>query len=134
MYNVREGIGWYALPMTLLSLLTVWALYTSLLRLNEKEARTTQTLSAVYGTSGIVSLLAAPIQWPLVDAIKAQATPSPEASLLILIIMIWSLLIDAHIIRHALDTTLARGFLLAVAMAVAALLILSTVRASLPLA
>ena len=131
--EVRNGIGWYALPMTLVSLMTVWALYTSVLRLASKEARQTQTLSATFGTSAILTLLTAPLRWPVIDAAKANAEPSQNALVLLLFIMVWSLLIDAHIIRNALDTTLGRGVLVALGMAMVAYVLLFAVRDALPI-
>jgi hypothetical protein len=71
--------------------------------------RATQTLSALAG-SGVVLVV---VSYLLV----AQADPNrnqPVLALALLAVFTWSIVIDAHIYRHALSTTMSRGLLVAV--------------------
>ncbi len=87
------------LPMVL-----VWIV----LRLKSRVSRWEQTLSALYGTSALLSLLSLPLN------LQAGTEPAPPVVLLSLLIFLWSFAVDAHIWRHALETSFAAG--LAVAM------------------
>lgn len=132
LYEVRQGTSWAGLPMIILGIVAAWALYSSLLRLNEKESRLTQTLSATFGCGVIINLAMAPIQWPWVDAMLAEADPPPGFGLLLFVMVIWSLVIEGHIIRNAIETTLARGVLIALAFTMITIFALQVVRASMP--
>lgn len=69
------------------------------------QARIVQTLTALLGTGIILSLFALPVL-----LIVGQSTNEPGYfGLILLLLNIWSLLITAHILRHALSI----GFLLA---------------------
>ncbi|MEE4295481.1 MAG: hypothetical protein V2J20_02555 [Wenzhouxiangella sp.] len=78
------------------------------LRLGKKTSRWEQTLSALYGTSALLTLLSLPLN------LQSGSEPMPPVVLLSLVIFLWSFAVDAHIWRHALDTNFAQG--LAVAM------------------
>jgi hypothetical protein len=76
-----------------------------LLTLMGYRARVFQTLTALIGTGIIISLLALPV----LLIVSRIATDPGYFGLILLILNIWSLLITAHILRHALSI----GFLLA---------------------
>jgi len=76
-----------------------------LLTLMGYRARVFQTLTALVGTGIIISLLALPV---LLIVSRIASDPG-YFGLILLILNIWSLLITAHILRHALSI----GFLLA---------------------
>ena len=82
-----------------LPLLLTWIV----LKLRQRLARWEQTLSALYGTSALLSLASLPL--------NLQAGPEPAAPLVLfsLLVFLWSFIVDAHIWRHALDTSLAGG-------------------------
>lgn len=82
-----------------LPLLLVWIV----LRLRQRPARWAQTLSALYGTSALLSLANLPLN------LQASAEPAAPLVLFSLLIFLWSFMVDAHIWRHALDTSLAGG-------------------------
>ncbi len=84
-------------------LLLVWIV----LRLRDRVSRWTQTLSALYGTSALLSLLTLPLNF------HATSEPSGAMVLISLVVFFWSFMVDAHIWRHALDTRLAGGFAVA---------------------
>ncbi len=83
----------------------------SLLYLQGLTARVLQTLAALAGTGTVVAVLALPpVYW--LPAHPEQAELS-IANLLILGLVVWSLVIMGHIIRHALSTRLFVGLLAA---------------------
>ncbi|GJM11515.1 MAG: hypothetical protein DHS20C11_37910 [Lysobacteraceae bacterium] len=132
LYEIREGDVWTGLPTVILGIVTTWALYSSLLRFNEKEARLTQTLSASFGCNAIFNLAAAPIRWPWADAILAKTEPPPGFGLMLFAIIIWSLVIEGHVVRNAIDTSLGKGMAIALAFAIISVTVLVLVRSALP--
>ncbi len=76
-----------------------------LLALMGYRARIFQTLTALIGTGIIISLLALPV---LLIVSRIASDPG-YFGLILLLLNIWSLLITAHILRHALSI----GFMLA---------------------
>lgn len=89
---------------TALPLLLVWIV----LKLRDRVMRWEQTLSALYGTSAILSLVTLPIN------MNAGSEPSAPVLIISLGVFFWSFAVDAHIWRNALDTSFGAG--LAVAM------------------
>jgi hypothetical protein len=103
-----------ALPeIAIISVIVVVSLHTVfllgslsiLLTLMGYRARVFQTLTALIGTGIIISLLALPV----LLIVSRIVTDPGYFGLILLILNIWSLLITAHILRHALSI----GFLLA---------------------
>ena len=103
-----------ALPeMAVASIMAVVSLHTiflvgslsGLLALMGYRARIFQTLTALIGTGIIISLLALPV----LLIVSRLAKEPGYFGLILLLLNIWSLLITAHILRHALSI----GFLLA---------------------
>lgn len=88
-----------ALPLAL-----VWIV----LKLRQRITRWEQTLSALYGTSAILSLATLPMN------LNAGSEPSAPVVIISLSVFFWSFAVDAHIWRNALDTSFGAG--LAVAM------------------
>ncbi len=97
-----------AIDIGLLVLLT-----SLLLMLRGFSARITQTLTALAGASVILSLFSLPMLIWLHAAREAQGDATIP-SLIMLALVIWNLLIIAHIFRHALSTLFAAGLLLAI--------------------
>jgi len=88
-----------ALPLVL-----VWIV----LRLRARLSRWEQTLSALYGTSALLSLLTLPFNF------NAGAEPTGFVVVVSLVVFFWSFAVDAHIWRNALEISFGAG--LAVAM------------------
>ncbi len=89
-----------------LGLLTVFVL--SLLYLQNRTARINQTLSALAGTGSLLGLFALPLVW------WVQPDQSPEQvpvllTLFWLGLLVWNLLVMAHIMRHALSSSFPVG-------------------------
>lgn len=100
------------LPMVL-----VWIV----LRLKSRVARWEQTLSALYGTSALLSLLSLPLN------LQTGAEPTPAVVLMSLMIFLWSFAVDAHVWRHALETSFAAGLAVAMVMFLVSFGIISSV-------
>jgi hypothetical protein len=101
----------------LLTLLTMAGLYSLglasslsfLMWLMRYRQRILQTLSALFGTGIIISLCALPF------LLMLKTTPDEPSifSIFILGINIWSLVVTAHILRHALSVSLLMAWVLA---------------------
>lgn len=98
-------------PLTLaLAVLLPLTLARIVLSLRGRAARWGQTVTALFGTSGLLSLVSLPM---------AGATGTePDALLAIasLLLFFWSFAIDGHIWRHALDTSFSVGLAVAVVL------------------
>ena len=100
-----------------LPMLLTWVV----LRLRSRVSRWEQTLSALYGTSALLSLLSLPLN------LQAGAEPAPPIMLISLVIFLWSFAVDAHIWRHALNISFAAGLAVAMILFVAFFGIISSV-------
>lgn len=66
-----------------------------------------QTCTAMAGAGLVFSVIAMPLFYSL--DISAGASPSPLPYLLILVLIIWNISVLAHILRHALSSSMAIG-------------------------
>ena len=103
--NFAPGV---AIAVSLLDTLLLATFVQLVLRIRAKPERFNQTLAAVAGTGLLLGLLAVPVIQGLSAAQLADQTASGLA-LLWLAILVWSLLVLGHILRHALDVKLATG-------------------------
>lgn len=87
-----------------LPLILVWIV----LGVRNRVSRWEQTLSALYGTSALLSLLTLPLNF------DTGMEPSGPVVVFSLAVFLWSFAVDGHIWRHALEISFAAG--LAVAM------------------
>ena len=85
----------------------------SLLLVQRRIARVTQTVTALAGTGAIITFLALPLSGWLHGADQA-AGEGGFALLLLLILTGWSLAVSGHIFRHALSVPYFVGLVLAV--------------------
>lgn len=96
-----------ALPQTLLDFLLLTGFTWPLLYFSGRRARFPQTLGALLGTDCLISLCAIP-------ALASLSTePTQLGYIAMLMLMIWHWLVTGHILRHALDKSLAFGLGLA---------------------
>jgi hypothetical protein len=100
-----------ALLQILLDLVLLAGLLHLVLLLNRHPGRFEQTLTALTGTGTLLGLLALPLMHWIVRQGTEGDTTLP--SLLMLGLMVWSVAIIAHILRHALDTSVWAGALYA---------------------
>jgi hypothetical protein len=98
-----------ALLLTLVDLGLLVMFAWSLLYLQNKIARLNQTLSALAGTGSLMGLIALPLLLTLAPDAGADTVPASLQSLWLLLLL-WNLVIMAHIIRHALSSSFAIGF------------------------
>ena len=96
-------------PRSLLAITCQFVVVAMLLKARGFRARLPQTLTALAGTGFIFGLLSLMIL-SRVDPDRAQ----PDLALFYLILFGWSLVVDAHIYRHAMAINMSLGVLVAV--------------------
>lgn len=82
----------------------------SLLLLNRLPERTVQTLSALAGCDALVSFIAFPVMLYAHSEPAARQVAGPLA----LALVVWSIAVFGHVLRHALATTMMIGVVVAV--------------------
>lgn len=106
------GSDWpAALLRAAVSLALSLLLWSSVLRLFQREARRLQTLTAVFGCATLLNFAL----WPVL-LLMARTEQPGLLPFLALGLALWSLVIGGHILRHALDWPLSRALLLALAL------------------
>lgn len=101
-----------ALGMTLVDTLLMMVFCWVVLRITGYTRRFLQTLTALAGTGVILGLLALPL---VQLAASAHRNDEPMTDLVLgwLILLVWSITVQAHIFRHALTVRFGTGLLLA---------------------
>ena len=87
------------------------------LRWRGQQRRFQQTFSALTGSGALLSLVSWPFMLLLLRLPKGDAAAALP-SLLIVLLMFWSIAVIAHILRHALSSRYAVGVLLALLYAI----------------
>lgn len=93
-----------------------------LLRLNHFLPRYQQSLMALAGTGSLLGLLAMPLLW----AFHQYAEQSDTANFILfalMLVMLWSLMVTAHIIRRSIETSAPKAVALTVLYVVMAIVI-----------
>ena len=107
------GSDWsVSVGMTVLDILVMVLFVWAVLLLSKKSARFSQTLTALAGTGVVLGLLGLPL---ILSATRAQGAADPAGIVVIgwLLLLFWSIAVQAHIYRHALSTGYGTGLLLA---------------------
>lgn len=94
-----------------------------ILALMNYQARFVQTLTALAGTYTLLNLIALPLIFWLERATTGAAAPMLP-SLLLLVLMGWSIAVMAHVLQHALSTSRGMGVLYALGYLVISLVFL----------
>ena len=94
---------------TLVMILFVWAL----LRLMKKSARFVQTLTALAGTGTLLGIVGLPLMLQAARTTQAEDAAAGILVLSWLLMLVWSIAVQAHIFRHALSAGYATGLLVA---------------------
>ena len=81
------------------------------LTLRRLPQRWSQTVTALFGTSAILTAISLPLA-----TTGGDAEPPLFTALASLAVFVWSFAVDAHIWRHALNTSYAAGLALAVVL------------------
>ena len=113
--------GHDALARSLVSTLLVLGLCWIALSVRQLGNRYVQTASALVACSIVFSLLVLPLAF-LAGPMPGDATLTPLQTLIVwasFAIFVWSVLVDAHIIRRALDAPFGLGVALALAWTIA---------------
>jgi len=97
-----------ALLANLVDALVVFGMTWLLLSVHNRQPRLLQTLTALYGLGALFSLAM------LLPQGLALGGGGPLAMLLMLALLVWAQVAMGHVLRHALDTGLGTGILLAV--------------------
>lgn len=122
--SMMLGTQWLFAVVNVGVLTAVLVLYCHwLLKRTGKEVRFAQTVTALAACSAWLSLLAIPCLLGLqpfletVSNLPKDASTLPPLPLLpalgYVVISLWNLMVMGHVLRHALDTTMGRGILLA---------------------
>lgn len=101
-----------ALLRTGVDLLLQFAFVAGVLNATRHPERIGQTFTALCGVGAVITLLC----WPLIDVVldrPAGDDLAVMATVLLLGIYGWGLVVIAHVFRHALDRTLGQGVLVA---------------------
>lgn len=100
----------------------------AMLGLTRHLDRFSQTVTALFGTDGLVSLLAL----PLLGLSLVLPAAAPSLSWLILGFMLWSILIQGHILKHALSIRMSLAMALALAYTLGSIRVFSVLMQSSP--
>lgn len=97
-----------AFQVAVTDLVLLLAFVSGLLYLQGRTARINQTLSALAGCGSLLGMVALPLVQFLGPDVKAEEVPL-VVSVFWLCLFVWNLLVVAHIMRHALSSSLAIG-------------------------
>jgi hypothetical protein len=97
-----------AVTVALVDLFVLVVFVMAALKIVQKENRLTQTLTAFAGTGALISALSIPVTLMLPSP-SAQAGGFHALSFLTFILLVWDLMIQGHILRHALSIHWAFG-------------------------
>jgi hypothetical protein len=109
-------------PRSLLAITAQYLIVMTLLNWKSLSARIPQTITAMAGTGLIFGALSL--------FLVSQANPGQNQPALALVwfgLFIWSIVVDAHIYRHALSITMSLGVLVAVMIFAANFMLIQTV-------
>lgn len=87
-----------SLADTALLIATCWFL----LRIRGLGSRFLQTVTAMAGTGSVLGVIGIPVFW-LFRQVEPHGQLTSLVLLMVLVVMIWSMLVTAHIFRNALD-------------------------------
>ncbi len=92
-------------------LMLLW--YSVLLAIYKRSARLQQTLTALFGTGGLLYVIAFPVMSWLQHEIGTPAG-AQSSVLLMMALLIWSIAVAAHIVRRALEVPIALGLAISI--------------------
>ncbi len=101
-----------ALMIGLIDVVLILVLLRIFLTLTGLSGRLLQTATALFGTGVIMNLLSIPVQI-LLDSSTESSVSQFIGALLYFALLVWSLVIMAHILRHSFKLQLSSGVLIA---------------------
>jgi hypothetical protein len=120
MVGVREGL----LLVVVMAFAVGIGLVFALLSMTGRRERFLQTMTAVLLVGIVFKLALMPMIMGVLPLPQPGDAPTPLQGILAWLVLgalIWNLVVDGHILRHALEVRLAQGVLLALALMIAQL-------------
>lgn len=121
-----SGSAWQvASAITLTDTLVMVVFSWAVLQIAGKSPRLVQTLTALAGTGALLGILGVPLVW---HAVRAHQAGGPSAALVAgwLVLLVWTVSVQAHIFRHALSIRYGFALMIAALHAVIAIYTLET--------
>lgn len=103
--------GWMVLPQLLLDVAVLNGFFALLLAVWQKFARFNQTLIALFGSQTLIMLVDVPLS--LIATLLPASPGTQLAGVAEYGILAWSVLVIGSVLKHALDTWLTLGIVLA---------------------
>lgn len=123
--SVTAGAAWpTGIGQTALDLLLMLGALHLALKLTDKLPRFVQTATALVGADtliGVIALVPVGLAAPPVEDSQQLLLPG----LMFIVLVAWSVMIAAHILRHAFDIKLAQGAVIAIAFDILAFLVVA---------
>jgi hypothetical protein len=110
-----------ALLANLLDVAVMAGMVWLLLSVHKHQARFIQTLTALYGLGALYSLLML-----LIEGLTLGGG-GPAAGLLMLVVLVWAHVAMGHVLRHALNQSLAGGIALAVGISAVSFVVVGNI-------
>jgi hypothetical protein len=110
-------------PMAVLALAAVLPLILTriVLGIGKRPERWNQTMTALFGTSALLSLVSLPL------ATSTGNEPNPVVVIASLVLFFWSFAVDGHIWRHALEVSFAAGLAVAVVLFAVSMFVITSI-------
>lgn len=102
-----------ALMMGLLDVALTLGLLQIFLTMLKLSSRLVQSATALFGTGVVINLLSLPVLW-LAGVNGEDSANQALGGVLYLVLLVWSLLIMGHILRHSFNLHLGGGVLIAI--------------------
>ena len=99
--------------VSLIDVALTFVLLTAGLNIMNISSRLTQAATAVFGSGVIVNLVSLPVVW-LLSSAPENSELRLLGGLLYFVLLVWSLVIMGHIIRHSFNLHLSSGILIAI--------------------
>jgi hypothetical protein len=122
--SVAMGVGQppeQPVLVLMLAMLLPLILVRIVLALRRLPERWPQTVTALFGSSAILTAISLPLA-----AAGGEGEPSMFTAMASLAVFVWSFAVDAHIWRHALNATYAAGLAVAVVLFAVTLFVITT--------
>jgi hypothetical protein len=120
--NLLDGSWQMSLWVSVTELLLMLGFAGLVLKLAGKLPRYQQTVTALAGTGTLLAIVAWPLLW-FFYGLEEQAQPSNLLLIGLMAIMLWSLMVHAHIYRQALDIRVGSAVALTIGYTILAVVI-----------
>jgi hypothetical protein len=120
-FNLNRGEG-HPMPGAVMILAVALPLVLTwiVLKIRQRTARWGQTLTALFGSNAMLSILTLPF------SLAAGNEPNTGLALILLTSFFWSFAVDAHIWRHALEVSFATALVITMLLFVISLFVITS--------